>query len=307
MSTPIGTPLTFAQIQCFVAVVDAGSLSAAGRLLGLTTSGVSRTISRLEQSRGVRLLNRSTHALSLTQEGERLIELARTSLRALAEVEAAMGDLAGSGVVGRVRVSAPTAFLSAGLVPLLPRFRAAHPDILLDLRGSDPNADLAEEGIDLALRMGPVEGIPGHLRQVLLRFGRLTCAAPAYLHARGVPATPAALLQHDRIGFRNQRTGRVEAWRYGETLGWNPPPVLISDDANAALAAAIEGVGVIWAPSWLVARACRAGELVSLLGDWPSEQSTLSIIRRDGDHSPARFAQVIAFLRGAAAELQARP
>lgn len=295
--------LTFAQLQCFVGVVDTGSFAEAGRHLGLTTSGVSKTIARLEMARGVRLLNRSTHSLSLTDEGEHLINLAREALLSVGRVEDALGNVASAGSAGRVRISAPAAFVGACLVPLLPGFRATYPEILLDLRASDTMVDLADQAVDLALRTGPISNIPGHLAQLLFTFRWVTCASPDYLARQGVPSSPADLSHHDLIAFRNQRTGLVDPWRYrtsdagGAATRLMPSPAVMLDDANAACAAAIAGAGLLWAPEWLVNRELGAGRLVEVFPEDAGERMKMSIIRRDQSHNPERLVRVLAFLR----------
>lgn len=302
MSTP-NLSLTFAQLQCFVGVVDTGSFAAAGRQLGLTTSGVSKTIARLEMARGVRLLNRSTHSLSLTDEGEILIHLAREALLSVGRVEDALGSAASAKAVGRVRISAPAAFVGACLAPLLPRFRAAYPEILLDLRASDTLVDLADQAIDLALRAGAISHVPGHLSQLLFTFRWVTCAAPDYLARRGAPTGLADLGRHDLIGFRNQRTGLVDPWRFpapdperpGTRL--TPSPAVVMDDANAACSAAVAGAGLLWAPDWLVNRELSAGRLVDVFPQVVGERMGMSIIRRDQAHHPERLDRVVAFLK----------
>jgi DNA-binding transcriptional LysR family regulator len=309
-STPITSALTLVQLQCFLAIVDHGSFAAAGRQLGLSTSAVSKTISRLEQAHAIRLLNRSTHALSLTPEGERLLPSVREAVSNFKAVEFAMSDVSARSADGKVRISAPTAFLSAFIAPLMTRFRAEHPGILLELRGSDAMDDLADEGIDLALRTGRINGVPGHLRQSWFRFPWMTCASPGYLAAHGAPTTLEDLAHHNLIGFRNRGTGLVDPWRYrtsiwadGTTIRWNPNPVLILDDANAVRAAAVEGAGVIWSPSWLVVDDIRAGRLQQVLGELPPTTMEMSIIRRAQVPTPERTALVIAFLQMSARTL----
>ena len=292
--------MTVAQLGCFVAVAETGSFVEAGRRRGLTTSGVSKTITRMEATRGVRLLNRSPHSVSLTPEGERLLPMARAALDSVEEVDAALGAAASAGVGGRVRVGAPTAFLSAGLAPLLPRLRAAHPDVQLDLRGSDELVDLADEAVDFVLRAGALKGMPGHRSQLLFTFSWVTCAAPSYLAQRGEPRTPVDLDRHDLIGFRNQRTGLVDSWRYrsatGAGLRRQPKPAFVMDDANAGVTATVSGAGLIWAPRWLVSPALRAGTLTEVLASWAGEQTPMSVLRREG-RAPDRVEQVITFLR----------
>lgn len=299
MSTP---PVDAFHLQCFVHVVDGGSFAAAGRRLGLSTSGVSKTISRLEAAKGVRLLNRSTHSLSLTPEGETLIGPAREAVRGIERVDEAFAAAAREGTVGRVRLGAPTAFLRGRLTPLLPALHAAHPDIVLDLRGSDEIVDLAEAGLDIALRTGSVEGVPGHLQRTLMSFGWVTCASPSYLAGRTAPMTPDDLGGHRCIGFRNQRSGSVDAWRFRDPTGgapvrWVPQPATVIDDANAVAQAAVAGAGIAWAPDWLVAGALRAGALVALLTDWSAEPMVMRAVRRRNDRNPQRIEQVLAFLQ----------
>jgi DNA-binding transcriptional LysR family regulator len=301
MSTPL--PLTMIQLGCFVAVAETGSFAEAGRRLGMSTSGVSKTIARLELARAVRLFNRSTHAVSLTPEGERLLPLTREAVRGVEEVDAALSIAASSGAVGRVRLSAPTAFLNACVAPLLPRFREALPHVSLDLRGSDVMVDLAQEAFDLVLRTGLIKGIPGHRQQALFSFPWVTCASPDYLARRGKPLVPADLASHDLVGFRNQRTGVVDPWRYGQrrrseikTIRFPPTAAIVMDDANAIVAAAVSGTGIAWAPRWLVSAALRAGALIPLLSDWTGEEMKMFVVRRVGP-APKRTEQVISFLR----------
>ncbi|MCU4161412.1 LysR family transcriptional regulator [Acidiphilium sp. AL] len=291
------------QLTCFLAVAETGSFTAAGRRLGMTTSGVSKTISRLEQARAIRLLNRSTHAVSLTEDGERLLPLAREALRGIEKADAAISVASRDSVAGRVRITAPTAILTTCLVPLLPQFRAELPQIELDLRGSDRMVDLAEEAIDLAIRTGPLDGIPGHRAQILCDFPWITCAAPNYLGRRGTPSVPNDLESHDLIGFRSQRTGIVEPWRYAhprtgasKIIRISPGLAVVLDDACAVAAAAVSGIGIAWVPSRLISLPLRAGALVPLLSDWAGKPMRMSIVRREGRVSE-RTRIVMEFLR----------
>jgi DNA-binding transcriptional LysR family regulator len=296
--------LSLIQLRCFLAIVDRGSFAAAGRQLGMSTSAVSKTISRLEKVGSVRLLNRSTHALSLTSEGERLLPSVREALDRVDSVEAAMQDVATRGAGGKVRISAPIAFLSACLIPLACRFRVEHPDIVLEFRASDAMDDLADEGIDLALRAGPISGIPGHLRQSWFQFLWVTCASPDYLAARGTPTTLDDLAHHDLIAFRNQGTGLIESWRYrmptgsGDTaIRRDPTPMLVVNEGNAVRAAGVAGLGIIWTPKWNASEAIKAGRLKPILTDLIAHTMDIAIIRRAQEHTPQRVSLVSAFLQ----------
>ena len=296
MSTDLSS-LSLPQLRCFVTVIETQSFAEAGRRLGMTTSGVSKTITRLETAHGLRLLHRSTHALSPTEAGARLIAPARAALRGIAEIEEMLGD-ASAAAAGPVRISAPTAFVRTCLVPLLPVFLDRHPDIVLDLRANDATVDLAEAGLDLAIRSGPLDGLPGHVRLPWFDFPWVACAAPPYLARSGMPLVPSDLIRHDLIGFRNTRTGLVEPWKL-RSAGGSAPQLswrIVLDDAEAAWRAALMGVGVAWAPRWLAADALASGAAVEVLRDWRGDGTPMSILRRDRTFLPTRVRVVIDFL-----------
>lgn len=301
MSTPL-SPASLLQMLCFVRVVEAGSFAEAGRRLGMTTSGVSKTIARFERAQGVRLLHRSTHSQSLTAEGEALLEDARDTLRSVERLEGALAMAAGGHAKGRVRISAPTAFVRCCLVPLLPAFLAEHPEIGVDLRGSDAADDLALQGVDLAIRTGSLDAVPGHVSLHLVDFPWVACATEAFLQRHGTPGTPVDLAGDGLIGFRNAGTGRLQAWRFRpERAGDDPIRVvpdgrIVADDAMSAWEMARLGQGIAWAPYWLAACDIRSGRTVEILREWRGEPSTLTVLRRERQ-VPRRTQAVIAFLR----------
>ena len=304
MSTT-SAPTTLVQLLCFVHVVDAGSFAEAGRRLGVTTSAISKAITRLESEHGVKLLHRSTHSQSLTAEGQAVLGEARDTLRSVERLEAALGTAGEGEAKGRVRLSAPTAFIRSCLVPLLPRFLAEYPDIALDLRGSDAIDDLALQGIDIAIRAGPLKGVPSHVSLPLLDFPWIACATEQYLKRHGSPSTPAELVGRELIGFWNGATGRVQPWRFRsgrrleEPLLVNPDGRVIADDAMSAWQMARLGQGIAWGPYWLAANDLRAGRVVELFRDWREGTTPMSILRRERD-VPKRTGAVIGFLRKSA-------
>lgn len=293
------------QLLCFVRVVEAGSFAEAGRRLGMTTSGVSKTIARFESAHGVRLLHRSTHSQSLTADGEALLAEARDTLRSVERLEAALATTAGGGAKGRVRISAPTAFVRSCLVPILPAFLADHLDIGVDLRGSDAIDDLALQGVDVAIRAGILEGIPGHVSLLLLDFPWVACATPGFLERHGLPETPADLGGGGLIGFRNGATGRVQPWRFrpprpgAEPFRVVPDGRVIADDALSAWEMARLGQSIACGPYWLVAEELRAGRVVEVLRDWRDVTTPMSLLRRERQ-VPRRTEAVIGFLRASA-------
>ena len=183
------------EMTVFVRAVELGGFSAAARALGLTPSAVSKGISRLEDRLGVRLLNRTTRSLTLTPEGATFLERSR---RILADIDEAEQEVARfrSAPRGRLRLHISVAFGLHQLPPALPEFLTRYPDVDLDISVSDREPDLAEEGIDLAVRSGEVADQSLIARRICL-MERVICAAPAYLKKHGTPRTPDDLLQHN--------------------------------------------------------------------------------------------------------------
>ena len=293
--------LSLFQLRCFLTVVDAGSFVEAGRRLGLSTSVVSKTLARLETVHGIKLLHRSTHAVSLTEDARPLVAPAREAAQAL-ELVAQRLDATRASDAGWVRLTAPIAFLRHCLMPLLPALRHAHPGLCLDLRASNDLVDLASHGIDVALRTGSLDKLPGHVQQLWFTCPWVVCAAPGYLAGRQVPTTPEHLAGHDLIGFRASDDGLVRSWRFlapgsGALLRWVPDPTLVIDDGEAGWRATLDGFGIARAPLFLAAEALRAGTVVELLRPWRDAAMPVSIVRRDTRLVPPRVEQLIAFLK----------
>lgn len=297
------SPATLLQIDCFVRVVEAGSFAAAARRLGMTTSAVSKTITRFETLHGVRLLHRSTHSLSPTAEGEVLLDAAREILSGLDRLETAIARAKVSGEEGRVRLSAPPGFFRVCLLPALPALTDAHPEIQLDVRINYRHVDLAEEGVDLALRGGAVAGLPGHVVQRLFSFGWRAYASPDYVARRGAPRTPAELGDHDLVGFRGE--GRVAPWRFRHPVTGAATTALhrdgeariVFEDGPSAYDWARGGRGIVWAPEWLAWDDLRERRIVEVLDDWRSRDVIAMSVLRRSRQLPRRTRIVLDFLR----------
>src|SRR5436190_2043177 len=199
MSTPPLSP-GLLQLLWFVRIVEAGSFAEAARRAGTTASAMSKAISRFEQTYGVRLLHRTTHSIALTEEGDRLLEEGRALLESLQRIETSLAELVTPGAAGRVRITAPTSFARACIMPELPRFLRAHPSIQIEIQFGNEIVDLAAAGVDLAIRSGGLEGLPGHISRRLFTFPWVACATPEYLKRHGTPATPADLSAHEHVG-----------------------------------------------------------------------------------------------------------
>lgn len=283
------------QLRCFIAAVSAGSVAEAGRRLGMSAASVSKAITRLEEGAGVRLLHRSTHAMSLTDEGEALLGPARDAVRAAQTFEDAIAHAADGGDKGVVRLTGAVGCVRHVVVPLMGEFARLHPEIRLDVRATNEIVDLADDGIDLALRSGSLAGLPGHLHQTWFSCPWVICAAPSYLERRPAPRTVRELDGHALIGFRNQRSGRVQPWpRKGGA--YELAPHLAFDDGDAVWSAMLAGAGIACAPLYLAAASLRTGTAVELLVDSRGADFSVAMVRRERRLTPRRLTTVMAFL-----------
>ena len=273
----------------FVAAVETGSLSAAGRRLGAPLPTVSRKISDLESHLKTRLLIRSTRKLSLTDAGAAYLAAAR---RILDQVEEAERSAAGEYATpqGELVVAAPIVFGRLHILPLVNAFLQQFPAIRVRLELSDRNTDIIEEHIDVAVRIGRLRDST----MVATRVGavrNVVCASPAYLAAHGTPQTPADLAGLDAVTFN--ALGGPDAWLFGKAGGASPPadPIrarLSVTTAEAALDAAIAGVGVTRVLSYQAAAAVADGRLQVILGDFEDNPLDVSLIHSGQGRIPLK-------------------
>lgn len=257
----------FRSLEVFVAVAEAGAFARAATALNMSPPAVTRAIAALEDRLGVRLLNRTTRRLSLTEAGRRLLENGR---RVLGDLEATEREAAGEAATpsGHLTISASLTFGRLALTPLLLGFLRAEPKVTASLRLQDRVVDLVEEGIDLAVRIGQLPDST----LIARRFGevrRLLVASPSYLARHGRPERPADLKRHRIVGFGG--LGASREWRHienGRPASVALQPVLDVNDAVAALAAAEAGDGISFATSYMAAGPIAAGRLVALLEEF---------------------------------------
>ncbi len=276
----------------------------------MTTSGISRAISRFETEHSIRLLHRSTHAVSLTQEGERLFDEAREMLDGVERFGLLLAKAADGGRSGRVRISAPAGFVRARLLPVLPDLMDAHPEVKIEVRSTYELDDLAARSVDIALRTGSLARFPGHIARPLLSSPWGVYATPAYLSRRGTPVLPRDLEGYDLIGFRSAAEGRVSVWQFQNPgvagaegiVRYQPDARIVFDDGASAYDMALGGHGLVRAPEWLALDDLRAGLVIEVLRDWRSAEMQMSIVRRERRFVPERIKVVVDFL-GEAAKL----
>lgn len=277
----------------FVRIVEAGSFSEAARRSNTSTSAMSKAVSRLEQAHGVRLLNRTTHSLSLTPEGDRLLAVGRKLLDDLEDAEGAFADIGHQGSIGRVRISAPRAFARRCIMPRLPEFLQANPGIAIELEFKDDFSNMAVRGIDLAIGSGDISGLPGHFARQLCTFPWIACASPDYFRKNGKPRTPADLSDHALIAYRDPATGQLASWRFrdpadGRAVRHPPRPRHTFDDPEAAWEMIRAGCGIGFGPAWMGIHDWEQGTVVETLREWRSEEFPLYAVRLDKRLTPKR-------------------
>lgn len=247
----------------FAAVIDTGSFSAAAERLGQTPSGVSRTISRLEDHLGMTLMHRTTRRLQLTEEGSWLLGRARSLLADLAntELEAAARRSQPSGLV---RVNAATPALDHLLAPLLPDFLEAYPLVQLELVSGETYVDLIEERADLAIRIGALPDSTLNARRLgASRLGGL--AAPSYLDKHGAPASVEDLKAHRTLGFTAPASLNTWPLRHAGGEGWTVTPSVAASSGETVRHLALSGTGIASLSDFLTRADVEAGRLVPVL------------------------------------------
>jgi DNA-binding transcriptional LysR family regulator len=275
------------EMEMFVRAIEAGSFSAAARDLNMGQPAVSKTIASLEDRLGVRLLTRSTRKLSPTEAGTAFYERALRAIGEANEAEAAAQG-AGAGLDGRLRIAAPITFSRLHLVPQLGHFLDAHPKVQFDLVMDDRVVDLVAENIDVALRLGAQTDSALKARK-LAHAERLVVASPAYLSRRGVPRTPADLLEHDGIIYGQSSGGQEWLFRRGtsETSVYLRTRLKLSA-AEGVREAVLAGQGFAIASRWMFAPELKSGEVASVLDEWALPPMDLWVIYPSGRLTSAK-------------------
>ncbi|MDB5989659.1 MAG: LysR family transcriptional regulator [Herbaspirillum sp.] len=283
-------------MSVLAAVVETGSFTRAGDVLGLSASGVSRSISRLEERLGIRLLERTTRALHLTGEGARLYELAAPHLSGIEDAANVVSGAAVS-VRGTVRVSLNPLFARCVLAPRLSEFTERYPNLSLVIVQLPDSGDLVAEGIDAAVRFGPQP--PSSMSSRLLLVTRvLTVASPSYIRKHGHPRTPSALAGHDCIQYIDPQRGKPFPWEFHS--GKKVIPVtttgrLTMTDVDTMLNACLAGAGIAQVLGLGVTQHIESGALVELFPDWPDEKFPLYAVRPSRRQPPAAVEAFLEF------------
>lgn len=289
-----------ALLETFVRIVEAGSLSAAAAQLRSTQPTVSRRLQLLERALGVRLLHRSTHRMSLTEDGERCY---RRGKDLLAEWRMLESDVRGDDErpTGRLRVVAPHAFGQKQLLDGLAEYLRRYPGMSVEWLLHDRMPDFIADGVDCALRVGEVAE-PSLVALRLAEVPRIVVAAPGLLGGRPVPTDPAGVAALPWLAFQTFYRDEVTLTHAatGETATFPIRPRLSTDGLQAVRNAAILGLGAALASQWALAEDLEAGRLVRLAPDWRASPLPVHLVYPPSRHQPARLRRFIDVMRVAA-------
>lgn len=289
-------------LSFFALLIKRGSLAGAAQELGITPPAVSKRLAAIEARLRVRLLNRTTRRMSLTPEGETYLAEGE---RLVAELEALERKISGGNVVpqGLLRISATLGFGRKYVTPQLSRFAKRYPEVEVQLHLTDRPVNLVEQAFDLAIRFGEQPDARITARK-LADNRRFLCASPAYIAARGVPASPRDLHNHSCIVLR-ESDEIFGSWHFRsgtrqETVKVRGP--LSSNDGETALAWALDGHGIVLRSEWDVAPYLRSGRLRVLLAEWTTPPADIYILFPTRSHLQAKTRAMVDFMLEAFAD-----
>lgn len=291
-------------VSVLAAVVEGGSFVKAADLIGITDSGVSRAIGRLETRLNVRLLERTTRSVALTDEGRRFYEEVKPHLSAIEEA-AAVASGAASAVRGRLTIDIDPFFLPLVLAGRLGPFCERYPELSIEFMTSEHIGDLVSEGIDLAIRFGQPRRSSLVARK-LVEAPILTVASPRYLERHGKPAHPSELHRHRCLQFLDPYSGRPFEWEFvrgQESVEVPTSGPLTFTDPKSMLQECVAGTGIAQIIGWGVGSLLTSGELVDLFPDWHGERFPLFAFHPSRKHTPAKVRAFVDFCVEIAMEL----
>jgi LysR family transcriptional regulator for bpeEF and oprC len=273
----------------FTKVVELGGFSRAADHLQVSNAAVTNVINKLEAHLGVRLLQRTTRSLNLTEDGAAFYESCKRILADVEETEAALsrGRIQAR---GSLRVEMPTAIGRFYVAPALPRFAAQHPELRITALFNDRTVNLISEGVDAAIRVGALGDSTLVARQVY-EARVITCASPEFLARFGEPTTPADLARFPCLGYFSQNRNRIVEWRFAkdaEQYVHKPDGQISLSNAEALADAGVRGAGIICLLDIVVSREVSAGLLRPILTDWQAQRAPVSVIYPHGRHLSAK-------------------
>ena len=281
----------FHQMAVFVAVAETQAFSAGARRLNISAPAATRAIAAMEQRLGVRLFDRTTRYVRVTQAGMQFLDDSR---RILGELEVSENALLGRAAkpAGELGVTAPVLFGERYLSPCIAEYLERYPETSVNAVFLDRPVNLLEEGLDVGIRIGELHD--SNLRSRRIGTVRiLTCAAPDYLVGNGIPEVPASLAEHTIIG---SNTSSSFDWRFGESRSIPLKPRLIVNNNTAAIESAVRGLGITRALSYQVVDELKSGKLVTILDEHEPAPVPVSIVHREAPYPSTRVRAFIDLL-----------
>ena len=291
----------------FTKVAETCSFTIAAQRLGLTSSAVSKSIARLEEELGVKLLHRSTRLVSLTDEGASFFERCRSILAEVDEAESAItqNNTTPKGVLS---VQMPVALGRKLIAPKLLSFTQQYPELVLNVEMSDRLVDLQYEGMDAVIHVGPVTDTRVSVKKLCnLRFAAF--ASPDYLAKHGIPNTPGDLDKHHCMAYLLPRTGQHRPWLFsknGQIFEQSVVGALNINNAESLLEAAIAGGGITMISHFIAADAWRSGQLTRILSDYVVEGPEVSVLYQARHNIPAKVKAFIDFLTNVVQDIESQ-
>jgi len=284
------------EIRNFVAVVQAGSFTRAAEDLGTSRSVISKRLSQLEDHLGVRLLNRTTRRLSLTEAGERFYEECSSSL---SSIDAAMDEVRSLNREprGRLYVNLPMSFGILHVAPLIPRFMAQFPLVQVELNFDDRKLEVIDPGFDVSIRIGELDDSSLAARR-LGSCNHWVVAAPAYLEQFGVPQTPQDLIQHRIASFRYQDSALewVFAEKSGQKISVKLKGSIIANNSLAIKSVVLGGAAIARMPNFLLGQEMVQGKLINLFPELNTTSRSIYAVFPRREYLPAKTRAFIEFL-----------
>lgn len=284
-------------MQVFVRVAELASFTRAADSLGLPKASASTAVQQLENELGTRLLHRTTRKVQMTQDGQAYYERCKDLLGDMDEVQG-MFRQGPQSLRGRLRVDMPSGVARAFIIPRLPQFLRAHPQLEMELSSTDRRVDLVREGFDCVLRVGTL-GDSALIARPLGRFGIVNCASPEYLRERGTPQHLDDLAAHQLILYVSTLGSKPGGWEYWDGAGYRElsmPAALTVNNAEAYEAACLAGLGLIQVPAVGVQHLIEQGLLVEVLPDYRAEPMPVSLLYANRRNLPQRVQAFMAWV-----------
>lgn len=286
----------FTEMALFVEIAERGSLGAAAEAIGLSNPAATRYLASLENRLQVRLVERNTRRLYLTSEGQQFLERARHVLAELQDAEAVVNNSA-LNPSGVLRLSASLSFAMQLIAPRLPQYHQRYPQVRVHIETANRYLDMIDNGIDVAIRTREYEPDSTITIRPLASTRRILAASPAYLSERGAPLTPHDLTAHDLLIYVHANNPReLKFTRAGEQRTVHVQGLLESNDGQVLRAGALNGLGILVQPSYILYDDIVAGRLVPVLNDWDLPRLQINIAYPSRKHLSARVRSFIDFM-----------